>query len=125
MAAIIDEFGPDAGLVPFVVDTGAARTTIHALDAMRYFGKTPADLDSSTWATTLAMGGIGGSMQCKESATTFGMRHEDGTIETISGQILIGDIKSAGVPSLLGWDLLKFFRLEVHGGDLTIALHRL
>ena len=36
---------PEFQLVNFIVDTGAAITCIHAVDAMRLFGMSPAGLD--------------------------------------------------------------------------------
>ena len=125
MALVVDELGPDAALVPFIVDTGAARTCLHALDALRYFGATPADLDPATWRNPIKMGGIGGSVLCKESPAAYGLRRDDGQTEVVTGSILIGDMKTSGMPSLLGWDLLRLFHLEVHGGNLTLRLTRL
>ena len=125
LAVIVDEFGPDAANVPFIVDTGAARTCLHALDCIRYFGVSPASLDPSTWPSPVQMGGIGGSVWFKESSATYGLHRDDGHVEVIEGSILIGDMKTSGMPSLLGWDLLKFFNLEVHGGNQTLRLTRL
>ena len=88
MVLTIADFGPTVALVPFIVDTGAARTTIHALDAIRYFGVSPASLDPGTWANRVPMSGVGGSVWCKESAADYGFRRDDGTIEAFSGSIL-------------------------------------
>ena len=124
MTVVAQAFGPVVAKIPFVVDTGATATVIHARDAIRYFGMTPEDLDSSTWIDAITVGGVGGSMKCKQSDATFGFRHDDGTIDSIRATVLIGDMRSVGLPSLLGRDLLRLFRLEIHG-DETVVLHRL
>lgn len=121
LAVIVAEFpAAPAALVPFVIDTGAALTTIHAMDAIRFFGATPAELDSSTWTNARPMGGIGGDIQCKPSAAQFGFKQFDGSLLVIDDEVLIGDMKSASTPSLLGWNLLKYFKLTVDGADSVV-----
>ena len=124
IAVSIPELGVNAAFVPFIVDTGAAFTVIHAMDSMRYFGATPAMLDPATWLTVKTVGGVGGSLFCKEVTASYGFRHDDTTLEVIHGTIHIGDIKSASTPSLLGWDLLKFFNMTVRGAEQILTLER-
>ncbi len=124
MSVVVPEFGPIAARFPFIVDTGATATVIHARDALFFFGLSPADLDSSMWTNAITVGGVGGSMLCKESSATFAFQNDDGTIDKIEGTVLIGDMRSAGLPSLLGRDLLRLFHLEIHG-DESVALQRL
>ena len=106
------------------MDTGAARTCLHALDAIRYFGVAPRQLDAAAWVNPMPMGEIGGSVWCKESAATYGLWRDDGQVEVVQGQVLIGDMRTTGVPSLLGWDVLRLFRLEVDGPNRTVRLTR-
>lgn len=115
---------PGYVLIPSIVDTGAAFTCIHALDAIRYFGMTPAQLDPSTWANPSSIGGIGGSRLYLELPANYVFRRSDNTNELITGVIRIGEMKSAGTPSLLGWDLLKYFKMEMDGAAQTISLTR-
>ena len=110
--------------MPFIVDTGAARTIIHGKDAVRYFAIPESELDSSTWTNAKPMLGLGGPVRCKEASAHFAFRHDSGDVEIISEKVLIGASESEVMPSLLGWDLLKYFRLDIHGGDQTIVLHR-
>ncbi len=122
IALVVEEFGTGAAVVPFLVDTGAARTTVHALDSLRFFSRSPSDLDSNLWSQRTTMGGVGGSVHYKPSPAIFGFAHDHGGIQTVEQEILIGDLSSAGIPSLLGWDLLRHFELRVSGRDLTVSL---
>ena len=85
VSVVVAEFGPRAANVPFIVDTGAARTCVHALDAIRYFGVAPAQLDAAAWVNPMPMGGIGGSVWCKESAVTYGLWRDDRQFEVVQG----------------------------------------
>lgn len=125
MAVQVDEFGPGFATVPFVVDTGAAFTCIHAMDAIRYFGRTPAQLDPATWTGAETIGGVGGSLQYARSPANYVLKRDDGAMESVNGNILFSDMRSSRLPSLMGWDLLRLFRLEVHGPNQTVTLERL
>ena len=87
VALIVDELGPNAALVPFIVDTGAARTCLNALDSIRYFGATPAMLDPSNWDRRIQMGGVGGLAKFRESPARYGLRRDDGGTEMIAGSV--------------------------------------
>ena len=125
MAVRIPLASPTPAVVPFIIDTGAAFTCIHAIDAIRFFGMTPALLDPVTWVNAKSIGGVGGSSMYIETPATYMLLRRDGQVEVIEGVIRIGELKTNGIPALLGWDLLKLFRLDVHGGDQVISLHRL
>lgn len=53
----------DFATIPFLIDTGAAFTAIHALDAIRFLNLAPSDLDSSTWERSITGIGIGGAVK--------------------------------------------------------------
>lgn len=110
--------------IPFVVDTGAALTCIHAMDAIRGFGLSPHELDPTSWSNTQTIGGVGGSHAYRTEVANYGFRKSDGQVEVIPSTVRIGEIRSQSTPALLGWDLLKFFRLEINGPNQTIALYR-
>lgn len=122
VAVHIDGLQPDWAVVPFVIDTGAALTCIHAIDAVRLFGMSPASLDPTTWADPTPVGGIGGGLNYMERSASYVFLHTDGTTHQIDGVIKIGELRSQSTPALLGWDLLKHFRLEVHGSQQTVLL---
>ena len=111
--------------MPFIVDTGAAFTFLSATDAMRYLNVPRAGLDSNNWTDAISVDGMGGKLRGRSTSALYGFRHGDRVVESIPGPMLVGDINSDGLPSLLGWDLLKYFRLDIHGGNQTIVLHRM
>lgn len=47
-----------------------------------------------------------------------------GFLETFEETILIGDMATAPLPSLLGWDLLRRLRLEIDGEARTVSMDR-
>ena len=46
-------------LIDFLVDTGAASTSIHPGDALRRLGVAPGSLDAASWAREETVGGQG------------------------------------------------------------------
>ncbi len=108
--------------VPFVIDTGATRTIVHALDAIRYLGATPESLEPATWPNPIQARGIGGSTLCKEMLATYSFTHDDGSLETITTRILVGELRTLSLPSLLGWDILARFHLHVDGINRRVTL---
>lgn len=84
-----------------------------------------ADLDPTTWSHPVVMGGVGGRQTYRREPANFAFwtgQREWG--EVIAGQILIGGLASQNTPALLGWDVLREFRLEVVGGR-SVTLSRL
>lgn len=107
--------------VPFVVDTGAARSCIHAFDAMGAFGVPPASLDSRRWTDGIRVGGVGGGILARELAADFHFNHDDGQIESLTDlSVLVGDSTTQGLPSILGMDILKLFELRVTASTVTL-----
>lgn len=52
----------------------------------------------------------------------FDFVHEDGATETITETIELGGLGSEGLPSLLGWDVLRHFRLDLNASRGSVAL---
>ena len=48
--------------------------------------------------------------------------HEDGETETIAETIELGGIGSEGLPSLLRWDVLRHFRLDLNPSRGSVSL---
>ena len=117
VAVHIDDLGPDWVTVPFVVDTGAARTCVHAMDAIRLFGMSPASLDPTSWAHPTFLGGIGGGLNYLTRTATYAFLRDDGQFHLIEGDIQIGELRSQRTPALLGCDLLRHFKLQMDGGS--------
>jgi hypothetical protein len=107
--------------IPFIIDTGASRSFIHALDAMRKFELPPAALDSRSWPDAMQIGGVGGEIRARPLAAQYAFAHDDGsTFEVIDAEVLLGDIGTQGLPSLLGCDLLANFELRIRLQTITL-----
>lgn len=114
--------------VQFIVDTGASHTAVHPLDAVRILGLTPAQLlNAAGWPKVVNSGGVGGGATYFECPAEYGFVRDDGSVEVIADDVWIGQLTpgSQRMPSLLGWNLLKHFRLEVNGGTPSIVFERL
>lgn len=123
VAVRIPAFNPVFVATPFVIDTGAAVTCIHAIDATRRFGIPEGELDPTLWSASSVAGGVGGSIRYRESPSTYGFPRDDGGVEMIEGMVRIGEFRSGSLPSLLGWDLLRHFRIVIDGdASVTLAL---
>ena len=111
-------------LVPFLIDTGSSTTVVHARDAFHRLRLRKADLDPRTWPEDeiRASGGIGGGASYRVLSASYQFAHEDGTVETIAGTVELGGIGSEGLPSLLGWDVLRHFRLDLNARRGTVSL---
>ena len=125
VAVRIPAIHPDWQLVNFIVDTGAAVTCIHAIDAMRLFGMSPASLAPTALPNPSPIGGIGGGLTYGKTPAEYGFLRDGDQWHVLSGEIRIGELRSQGTPALLGWDLLKNFELTTHGKDQTITLRLL
>lgn len=111
-------------LVPFLIDTGSTTTVIHARDAYHRLGLREADLDPRAWPDDeiRMSGGIGGGAPYRLLGASYEFAHEDGRVETIAGTVELGGIGSEGLPSLLGWDVLRHFRLDLNARRGSVAL---
>ena len=116
---------PDWVVLPFVVDTGAAFTCIHALDATRSFEMSPASLDRAGWSASVPVGGIGGGQLYLARPANYAFQRDDGELELFTGTVRIGELRTQATPALLGWDLLRFFRTVTNGRERTVTLDRL
>jgi hypothetical protein len=120
--------GPQWASVTFMVDTGAAHTCIHPLDAIRSLGLQPAQLaDPEGWPKTIQGRGVGGGVNYFEIPASYGLVNDDGSVEVIEGHVWIGQLTpgTQRMPSLIGWNLLRHFDLRIHGGRPSITLERI
>ena len=86
-------------LVPFVIDTGASRSCIHARDARDRFGARRSLLETLPWRQAVRIGGVGGAARALDVPAEFIFRHEDTRIESIFANVLIGDLSTENLPS--------------------------
>ena len=116
--------GAGEGRVPFLIDTGSSTTVVHARDAARYL-RIPEDvLHPRSWPIeqVRAAGGVGGMTFYRLMDASYAFRHDDGTDEVVEGVVELGGPDTAQLPSLLGWDVLRRFRLDLNASRERVAL---
>ncbi len=121
VAVRIPSFSSQFLVAPFVIDTGAAFSCIHAIDATDIFGIPRTALDPSRWSGAQTGAGVGGSLRYLEVPATYGFPLDEGGAEFVEGTVRIGELKSGSLPSLLGWDVLRHFRIVIDG-DTSVTL---
>ena len=116
--------GPSDRLVPFVIDTGASTTVVHAHEALHNLQLPEGDLDPATWppAERRLTSGVGGIAPCRVVEASYAFAVEGGGRETVQGTLELGALGSEQLPSLLGWDVLRHFRVDLNASRGTVAL---
>jgi hypothetical protein len=102
--------------IDFLVDSGATGSCVHPQDAMLRLGLSEAMLSSPQfWASTRVSRGVGGEATSYVHPATYTFVHDDGRLQQIDGDIHIAQLTPTNldIPSLLGWDILRFFRIEL------------
>jgi hypothetical protein len=116
----------DWAVVRFVLDTGAARTAIHPLEATNTLGIDPAALrDPGVWPRSVKLGGISGGLNTYYLVPAeYAFVHTDGQLQTIQAEIRIAQPTPSNekVASLLGWDLLERFQVCLDWTQKQITL---
>ena len=110
--------------VPFLIDTGSSTTIIHAKDARTRLNLAASELDPTAWASeeTVRRRGVAGVALSRLIEATFEFEHDDGFPQTIAETIELGTLDSQQLPSLLGWDVLRRFRLDLNASRERVAL---
>ena len=112
--------------VAFIVDTGSVHSCIHPIDASLRLKIPKSRLrDRSQWTASIGATGVGGPVRYFVEPATLTFANDDGVPEVITTDIWIAEMTLANqrLPSLLGWDVLRYFRLVTDG--VTVTLHRL
>ena len=102
VAVHLPSIARNAAIVPFIFDTGAAFTCIHARDAIRHFDVDPAELDPDRWDEPLTIDGLGGGLRYRVVPASYGFQRDDGVLERIDLFTMLGELRSGEFPSLLG-----------------------
>ena len=111
--------------VDFLLDTGASTTSLHPRDALTQVGISAGTLaQPDMWPQRTSHQGIGGSPVYYQEPVTYGLEHTDGTWQTIPGELAIAQLRpdNLPLPSLLGWDVLQRFRVNLNWADRTVTL---
>ena len=114
------------GSVRFIIDTGSVHSCIHPIDANLRLKIPKSRLrDRSQWSRTIGAAGVGGPVRYFVEPATLTFTNDDGSPESIATDIWIAEMTLANqrLPSLLGWDVLRYFRLVTDG--ITVTLERL
>ena len=107
---------PRWSITTFLIDTGATTTVIHPLAAVRDLGIDAARLnDPAQWPRQTDVYGVGGVVRNYLVPAELTFAREDGTLKTIEQSFQVARERSGNerLPSLLGWDILRHFRLTV------------
>ena len=110
--------------VPFLIDTGSATSIVHAKDAITRLNLARAAMEPAAWAPeeTVRRLGVAGVARSRMIEATFEFTHEDGSPQALAETIELGAVDSQQLPSLMGWDLLRHFRIELDRGTGTVTL---
>ena len=116
--------GLPSRLVPFLIDTGASTTVVHAGDALRHLGLPVTDLDPRTWPRERIRqsSGVGGAALHRVLDASYEFPDDAGPLVISNETIDLGAFDTGELPSLLGWDILRRFRIEMDASRGAISL---
>jgi predicted aspartyl protease len=121
----LPRISPFPATIDFLIDTGATSSTIHPGDMLARFRLTRGELTSTDRWPRHKMGlGVGGRVLDYIELARLRFQRENGTVLTLEQDILIAQLTSDNeeLPSLLGWDVLRHFRvtLDARTGLVTL-----
>ena len=110
--------------VPFLIDTGSSTSIVHAKDASTRLNLATDAMEPTAWAPeeTVRRRGVAGVALSRLIEATFEFKHDDGALQAIAETIELGAVDSQQLPSLLGWDILSRFRIELDRGAGAVTL---
>jgi hypothetical protein len=121
----LPRISPFPAQVNFLIDSGATSSTLHPQDMLARFRLTPSELTAADrWPRQRTGFGIGGRVLDFVEPATVRFERDDGTVLGLDVEILIARLtpENEELPSLLGWDVLRHFRLtlDVRTGDVLL-----
>ena len=116
--------GLPSRLTPFLIDTGASTTVVHARDALRHLHLPVTDLDPRTWPRERIRrsSGVGGVALHRVLNAAYEFLDDAGPLVISNATIDLGAFDTGDLPSLLGWDILRRFRIEMDASRGMVAL---
>ena len=121
----LEGIGFPFGHIQFLLDTGATTSCLHPDDAVLRMGVTFPQFEQLLQSGSPApIRGVGGSVPYFHVPATYFFLHEDIRLETILGEILVAvpSRENRGLPSLLGWDVLSQFHLDLDWSRSLLTL---
>lgn len=115
----------DYAPIDFLLDTGSTHTCVHPHDAKMRLQIDPSRLaDPRQWPRLLSTTGIGGTAVGYAWPAVYQFVHDDGSVRQIRPQIEIArpNATNATLPSLLGMNILRQFRVFVDYVGLQVTL---
>ena len=112
--------------IDFVLDTGAALTALQPGDATLAVGIDPDRLAKpETGPQCATVHGFGGTSTCYVENAEYSFRHDDGSLRVFRDRLIIAQPAAANrdLPSVLGWNLLHHFRIELDWARRHVYLH--
>jgi hypothetical protein len=111
--------------VEFLFDSGATTSCVHPQDARCLLGIPDSMLSSSLlWPGISASHGVGGTNMSYVHPAIYGFVHEDGRFQTMHDDVHVArpTTSNGTLPSLLGWDVLRRFRIELDDIEGRVTL---
>ncbi len=110
----------------FVLDTGAMRSCLHPVDAI-YVGLTRGQLMTpQLWPRKVSSQGVGGSMEYFEAQAELAfLDGASSALIAVQTDIEVAPLRpeTESLPSLLGWDVLREFRLALDWDRREVTLN--
>lgn len=122
----------DWTFIDFLLDTGAASTSIHPMDAVGKLGIDPDALaDKQRWTDRVGRFGVGGEATYFRVPTRYLFQSDTGQMLLHSTYGYLGHLDRSkprnqtleSLESLIGWDLLQIFRIVADYSQRRIELH--
>ena len=111
--------------IDFLLDTGATHSCLHPQDVKLRLAIDAARLaDSRKWPKLVSTTGIGGTAMGYAWPAVYQFVHDDGRVRQITHEIEIAQPSATNstLPSLLGMDILRQFRVSVDYVGLQVTL---
>lgn len=122
---MLPRISPLPSTIDFLIDTGATRSTIHPGDMIARFRVNPSDLASADrWPRRRPGLGIGGRVLDYIELANLRFERDDGSALRLEQDVLIAQLAAdnEGLPSLLGWDVLRHFHISLDARSGLVML---
>ena len=115
----------DFEAIDFLLDTGATDTCLHPQDAKIKIGIDPATLaNPQSWPNQRSINGVGGRATYYIQPAVYAFHHDDGFVQQLTREIHIArpTATNATLPSFLGIDMLRYFKVSMDYAGQRLVL---